>query len=95
MGEDETAVRNRVALICERCRLVNGQAPPGTKGLEEVGRWKCGGCGAMNGVESEARRMLALAHEEAGPVGRGAAASDPEPEPEHGEEKVADVTIET
>ena len=52
LGEDETLPQNRLALICQRCRLVNGQAAPGVKTLEEVGRWRCGGCGAWNGVET-------------------------------------------
>ncbi|KAF2453388.1 hypothetical protein BDY21DRAFT_382261 [Lineolata rhizophorae] len=56
LGDDETAPRNRVALICERCRLVNGTAPPGVTVLEEVGRWRCAGCGAWNGVERERER---------------------------------------
>lgn len=30
---------------------MNGQAPPGTRTLEDVGRWRCGGCGAWNGKE--------------------------------------------
>lgn len=58
LGEDETLAKNRVVLICSNCRLVNGQAPPGVKSLEEVGRWKCGGCGAWNGVESKATNVL-------------------------------------
>lgn len=52
LGEDETLAKNRIALICSDCRLVNGQAPPGTRSLEELGKWKCGGCGAGNGVET-------------------------------------------
>lgn len=51
LGEDETQAKNRFALICSECRLVNGQAPPGARTLEDVGRWRCGGCGAMNGKE--------------------------------------------
>lgn len=51
LGEDETLAKNRLALICVNCRLVNGQAPPGVRSLEEVGRWRCGSCGAWNGVE--------------------------------------------
>ena len=46
LGEDETLPRARLALICSNCRLVNGQAPPGVKRLEDVGKWRCGGCGA-------------------------------------------------
>ncbi|KAL1977824.1 hypothetical protein VTN31DRAFT_683 [Thermomyces dupontii] len=55
LGEDETLPRNRLALICQQCRLVNGQAPPGVKSPEELGRWRCGGCRAWNGVESKPR----------------------------------------
>ena len=58
LGEDETLAKNRVVLICSNCRLVNGQAPPGVKDLEEVGKWKCGGCGAWNGVQSEAAKAV-------------------------------------
>jgi endoplasmic reticulum junction formation protein lunapark len=59
MGEDETLPKNRLALICGNCRLVNGLAPPGTKDLETLGRWRCGACGAWNGVESKAKKALA------------------------------------
>lgn len=58
LGEDEMQPRNRMAMICESCRLVNGQAPPGIKTPEELGRWRCGSCGAWNGVESETTKML-------------------------------------
>ncbi|KAE8391508.1 hypothetical protein BDV23DRAFT_69993 [Aspergillus alliaceus] len=58
LGEDETQPKNRIALICSSCRLVNGQAPPGIKSLEELGHWRCGICGAWNGVESEAKKVL-------------------------------------
>ena len=50
LGEDETLPRARLALICNNCRLVNGQAPPGVKRLEDVGKWRCGGCSAMKYV---------------------------------------------
>lgn len=59
LGEDETQPKNRVALICSTCRLVNGQAPPGIRTLEELGRWRCGGCNAWNGEESETTKVLA------------------------------------
>ncbi|PYI36009.1 hypothetical protein BP00DRAFT_491952 [Aspergillus indologenus CBS 114.80] len=59
LGEDETQPKNRMVLICATCRLVNGQAPPGVKSLEELGRWRCGSCGAWNGEESEAKKVLA------------------------------------
>jgi len=58
MGEDETLSKNRFALICQNCRLVNGQAPPGTISLEDVGRWRCAGCGTLNGEESEATKLV-------------------------------------
>ena len=58
LGEDETLPKNRLALICSNCRLVNGQAPPGVKTLDEVGKWRCGSCGSWNGEESEAKKML-------------------------------------
>ncbi|PHH76830.1 hypothetical protein CDD80_1171 [Ophiocordyceps camponoti-rufipedis] len=48
LGEDEAAPKNRFALICNDCRLVNGQAPPGTKSLAELGPWRCMACGALN-----------------------------------------------
>ncbi|OAQ58833.1 protein lunapark [Pochonia chlamydosporia 170] len=58
LGEDETAAKNRFALICDSCRLVNGQAPPGTKSLGEVGMWRCMGCGATNGEVDEGKRII-------------------------------------
>ena len=58
LGEDETAAKNRIVLICSRCRLVNGQAPPGTKSLAEVGQWKCMACGAMNGEVDEGIKIM-------------------------------------
>lgn len=59
LGEDETSPKNRLVLICQNCRLVNGQAPPGIKSLSELGRWRCGNCGAWNGEETEARKVIA------------------------------------
>lgn len=61
LGEDETLAKNRLALICANCRLVNGQAPPGVRSLQEIGRWRCGSCGAWNGLEkaeTEVGRMV-------------------------------------
>lgn len=58
LGEDETAPKNRIVLICEHCRLVNGQAPPGTRAIEDLGKWRCMGCGTMNGAESEVSRVV-------------------------------------
>ena len=65
LGEDETSPRARLALICRNCRLVNGQAPPGVKRLEDVGKWRCGGCGTMNGEETEAKKIVARIKEQA------------------------------
>lgn len=58
LGEDETAPKNRIILICQNCRLINGQAPPGTKSLTELGKWRCVGCGSMNGEEDEAMKAV-------------------------------------
>ncbi|OCT51380.1 putative protein lunapark [Cladophialophora carrionii] len=58
LGEDETAAKNRLVLLCSRCRLVNGQAPPGIRTPEELGRWRCSGCGAWNGVENEGMKVV-------------------------------------
>ncbi|KAK5047357.1 hypothetical protein LTR84_006880 [Exophiala bonariae] len=58
LGDDETAAKNRLALLCSNCRLVNGQAPPGVNTLEQLGRWRCAGCGSWNGVESEGAKVV-------------------------------------
>ncbi|KAK8023806.1 hypothetical protein PG993_011872 [Apiospora rasikravindrae] len=58
LGEDETAPKNRIVLICQNCRLVNGQAPPGTKALADVGLWKCMSCGSMNGEMDEGKKIM-------------------------------------
>ncbi len=58
MGDDETAARNRIVLICSACRLVNGQAPPGTHSLSGVGAWRCMGCGTLNGEAAEAEKLV-------------------------------------
>ncbi|KAL2849897.1 hypothetical protein BJY01DRAFT_245695 [Aspergillus pseudoustus] len=79
LGEDETQPKNRIVLICSSCRLVNGQAPPGVKSLEELGRWRCGGCGAWNGEESATKKVLADIKAESEPV----VESDPEGDIEH------------
>lgn len=59
LGDDETSAKNRMVLICKHCRLVNGQAPPGIKRVEDVGKWRCIACHKMNGEEDEGRRMVA------------------------------------
>lgn len=56
LGEDETLPKNRLALICSHCRLVNGQAAPGIRTIEELGRWRCGGCGGWNGQDHTSKR---------------------------------------
>ncbi|ODA84216.1 hypothetical protein RJ55_02734 [Drechmeria coniospora] len=58
LGEDETARKNRIALICQSCRLVNGQAPPGTRSLSEIGIWRCADCGASNGDVDEDEKLV-------------------------------------
>jgi hypothetical protein len=58
MGEDETSARNRMVLICQNCRLVNGQAPPGIRSATELGKWRCIGCGGWNGEEDEAMKVV-------------------------------------
>ena len=58
LGEDESLPGKRLALICKDCRLVNGQAPPGVKRMEDVGRWRCAGCGTMNGEENEVKKLV-------------------------------------
>ena len=59
LGEDETQPKNRLVLLCSTCRLVNGQAPPGVKTPEELGRWRCFNCGAWNGEEDVASKVVA------------------------------------
>ncbi|KAI9769981.1 MAG: hypothetical protein M1840_003692 [Geoglossum simile] len=65
LGEDETLPRNRLALVCAHCRLVNGQAPPGIKRLEDLGKWRCGGCQGWNGMEEETKKIIAEARGQA------------------------------
>ncbi|KAL5115749.1 hypothetical protein ACEQ8H_006357 [Pleosporales sp. CAS-2024a] len=60
LGEDETQAKNRLALICAECRLVNGQAPPGARNLEDVGRWRCSSCRAWNGKEKPREHVAEL-----------------------------------
>lgn len=58
LGEDEMASKNRIVLICQNCRLVNGQAPPGTKSLAELGTWRCISCGSLNGEMDEGKKII-------------------------------------
>ena len=74
LGEDETSPRNRIVLLCTSCRLVNGQAPPGVKHLEDIGKWRCSGCGTMNGEETETRKLVAEIKKQAASDGGPASA---------------------
>lgn len=58
LGEDETLPKNRIVLLCQSCRLINGQAPPGTRNLAELGVWRCMGCHAANGAVDEGKRIV-------------------------------------
>lgn len=58
LGDDETQPKNRIVLICSNCRLVNGQAPPGTTSLEDLGQWRCMACQTVNGSQSQAKEMI-------------------------------------
>jgi hypothetical protein len=89
LGEDETAPKNRIVLICKACRLVNGQAPPGTKSLSELGIWKCMSCGALNGELDEGERIV---KEVLGQAAEDAAAK--QEEDNNTEDDVVDVTKE-
>ena len=92
VGEDETSAKNRYALICGNCRMVNGLAPPGTTSLEEMEGWGCARCGTWNGSppgqrrcaknEGEARRLTPDILDGCKTKGRGAARS-PSPNPEN------------
>ena len=66
LGEDETNPKNRIVLICQNCRLVNGQAPPGVKTLQQVGEWRCTGCGTMNGQDLLIDSLASAASESPG-----------------------------
>ncbi|KAI1942711.1 hypothetical protein LOZ66_001117 [Ophidiomyces ophidiicola] len=57
LGEDETLPKNRLVLICQQCRLVNGQAPPGVRTEEELGVWRCGSCGAWNNQNDKSQTL--------------------------------------
>lgn len=97
LGEDESNPKNRLALICQSCRLVNGQAPPGMKTLEDVGKWKCSACGELNGEDSEARRIVAKIQAQADGAGSTPAspiAEEQEPNDED-EEAESDYTVYT
>jgi hypothetical protein len=57
--------KNRMALICQHCRLVNGQAPPGVNRVQDVGKWRCGGCRGWNGEEDEGTKIVQQMKEKA------------------------------
>lgn len=90
LGEDETLAKNRIVLICSNCRLVNGQALPGVRSLGEIGKWKCGGCGAWNGVQNDApyvaKEMKQILRDEQ-VEGRAIANKDPSEDPEQSQIK--------
>ena len=65
LGEDENRPGARIALICSKCRLVNGQAPPGIPRLEDLGKWRCASCDTINGEETEAKKIVASVTEQA------------------------------
>lgn len=102
LGEDESSAKSRIVLICQDCRLVNGQAPPGVRTLEELGRWRCSSCQAWNGVESEEKKILKqISGDAASPTSPDAVLSigtDAEPTPgglEDDDEEEADEEVGT
>lgn len=52
LGDDESHPKNRVVLICHKCRLINGRTPAGQT-LYDIGEWRCIDCRARNGVEPD------------------------------------------
>ncbi|KAL8804762.1 MAG: hypothetical protein Q9182_002354 [Xanthomendoza sp. 2 TL-2023] len=86
LGEDETLPRNRLALICHHCRLVNGQAPPGVQTLDAVGKWRCAGCNTMNGHENEGVKLLEKIKEQAVAPEKGTEVVNPTTESDPQEE---------
>ncbi|RMJ04891.1 hypothetical protein CDV36_014442 [Fusarium kuroshium] len=91
LGEDETAPKNRIVLICQSCRLVNGQAPPGTKTLAEMGSWRCMSCGALNGEMDEGKRIMNEVLDAA--RDRDAAATEDETATSATSDDIVDVTV--
>ena len=87
LGEDEMHPKNRLALICENCRLVNGQAPPGAKTLEAVGKWRCSNCGTMNGVDPVIDTIATTHHES--PLPEDIPTADAADQPANGEHEDA------
>jgi hypothetical protein len=91
LGEDETAAKNRLALICSNCRLVNGQAPPGVRTLEELGKWRCSSCGTLNGVDTEERKVIQQASAQQAKIDPGEG-WEKVPKSDEEEEEEADVS---
>jgi len=60
LGEDETSAKARYALICKKCRMVNGLAPPGTTDPNDVEEWGCARCGMMNGTKKSRMDTLGM-----------------------------------
>lgn len=52
VGEDENRLQNRYALICNKCHMHNGLAPPGEKNVHAV-KYICPRCGHLNGERHE------------------------------------------
>lgn len=85
LGEDETTPSRRLVLICTHCRLVNGQAPPGVKELEDLGRWRCFSCHGWNGEESEIKKILDQSTKQSAPSPRSVPATASSPESDRGQ----------
>ncbi|RPA91922.1 hypothetical protein L873DRAFT_1794591 [Choiromyces venosus 120613-1] len=93
VGEDETSAKNRYALICSNCRMVNGLAPPGTTSLADMEGWGCARCGTWNGSPPGQRRYAGSEREarrltpdilDGGKKAKGRRASrSPSPNPEN------------
>ncbi|KAK9477205.1 hypothetical protein V1514DRAFT_334503 [Lipomyces japonicus] len=56
VGEDETSIRTRYALICSNCYSHNGLAPPGD--TPEQVRYICPACGVTNGREVRSGKLV-------------------------------------
>ena len=82
LGEDETSAKNRFALICKNCRMVNGLAPPGARSLDEMDEWGCARCGAMNGGRKRPTEVKREPESESEPT------VHPGPEPKSSEARV-------
>ena len=91
LGEDESLPGKRLALICSNCRLVNGQAPPGVKRVEDVGKWRCAGCETMNGEDNDVKKIVAQIKHEANATDAANSSAEPSAEVEEKREE-SDIT---